>query len=166
MNNEPTLTMLCGSPCSGKSTYVKNFQQRLSNLFYDHVVVLSTDDYIERMATKLNSTYSEIFEEYIGAASHELELELKEAIRHSKSIIWDQTNLTPKARKRKLSKIPSHYTKYAVWFDEPLQVVLDRNENRAGKYIPKSVLRRMHSQFVRPTLEEGFDYVSEKGPLN
>ena len=156
MENQPTLIMLCGSPCSGKSTYVQKL------LLEGDYVVLSTDNYIERMATKLKSTYSEIFEEYIDAASHELELELKEAIRENKSIIFDQTNLTPKARKRKLSKIPSYYTKYAVWFDEPLQVVLDRNENRPGKYIPKSVLRRMHSQFVRPTLEEGFDYVVGK----
>ena len=155
MENQPTLTMLCGSPCSGKSTYVRKLLLECDG------VVLSTDNYIDRMATKLNSTYSQIFDEYIDAASEELELELKEAIRQNKNIIYDQTNLIPKARKKKLNKIPLYYIKYAVWFDEPLQVVLDRNENRPGKYIPESILRRMHSQFERPTLEEGFDYVSE-----
>jgi tRNA uridine 5-carbamoylmethylation protein Kti12 len=158
MNNEPTLVMLCGPPCSGKSTYVRKLL--LENDYgYTNHVVLSTDNYIERMATKLNSTYSQIFEEYVDAASRELDLELKEAIRGNKSIIWDQTNLTAKARKRKLNKIPPYYSKSAAWFLASLETIFSRNENRPGKYIPKSVLRRMHSQFERPTLEEGFDYV-------
>jgi len=67
--------------------------------------------------------------------------------------------LTSKTRKKKLSKVPSLYRRSAVYFTITLEEALKRNKYREGKFIPESVLKSMHEQFLIPTFEEGFDYV-------
>lgn len=152
------MIMLCGIPTSGKSTYVN----KLKTLnYWKDAVVLSTDNYIEKVAQEHNTTYNEIFEDCISEATRQLELEFNMAKDKGKKIIWDQTNLSVKARKKKLSKLPSHYYRGVVYFTVSLEEALERNKHRKGKFIPKSVLKSMHEQFVIPTIEEGFDYVEK-----
>lgn len=152
----PELIMLCGIPTSGKSTYVN----KLKTLdYWKDAVVLSTDNYIEKQAQRLGLTYNQVFDDVIKDATRELELEFNMAKDKGKNIIWDQTNLTPKTRKKKLSKLPSYYRRDAVYFTVSLEDALERNKHREGKFIPESVLKSMHEQFVIPTIEEGFDYV-------
>jgi predicted kinase len=154
----PELVMLCGIPCSGKSTYV-NKLKKLD--YWKDAVVLSTDNYIEKQAQRCGLTYNQIFDDVIDDATRELELAFIEAKDKGKNIIWDQTNLSIKARKKKLAKLPSLYARGVIYFDITLEEALRRNENREGKYIPKSVLKRMYHQFEVPTIEEGFDYVEK-----
>jgi predicted kinase len=151
----PEAIFLVGIPCSGKSTYA----EKLKTIpYWSNAVILSTDNYIEKVAQEHNTTYSEIFEDCISEATRQLELALIEAKDKGKNIIYDQTNLSVKARKKKLSKLPSLYARGVIYFDITLEEALRRNENREGKYIPKSVLKRMYHQLEVPTLEEGFDY--------
>lgn len=159
----PELIMLCGIPCSGKSTWILVGQTEGPD-FPDDFTLLSTDSYIEKVAERCNSTYNEMFEECIGEANRQLELDLIEAKDKGKHIIWDQTNLTRKTRKKKLSKIPSHYRRIAMWFEVDLDEALRRNKTRPGKVIPQRVMMQMHSQFTPPTVEEGFDYVIKATP--
>lgn len=154
------LIMLCGLPTSGKSTFVSKL---LEEPAYKNSVVLSTDSYIERVAKELNKTYNEVFEDSIGEATRQLELAFIEAKDRGKSLIWDQTNLTPKTRKKKLSKIPSSYARIAIWFDITLEEALRRNQQRPGKMIPENVLSLMSEQFVPPSCNEGFDVVIKEG---
>lgn len=150
------LIMLCGLPTSGKSTFVSKL---LSDPAYKNSVVLSTDAYIEQVAQQLNSTYNEVFDDTIDEANRQLELTLIDAKDRGKSLVWDQTNLTPKTRKKKLSKIPSSYGRIAIWFDSTLEEALKRNQKRPGKMIPENVLKSMSEQFVPPSCDEGFDVV-------
>jgi predicted kinase len=152
------LVMLCGIPCSGKSTYV-NKLKKLD--YWKDAVVLSTDNYIEKQAQRCGMTYNQIFDDVIDNATRELELEFNMAKDKGKNIIWDQTNLSVKTRRKKLSKLPSFYHRGVIYFTVSLEEALERNENREGKYIPKSVLKRMWHQFEIPTLEEDFDYVEK-----
>lgn len=149
--------MLCGVPTAGKSTAIKFL--KTTEIWKDSVV-LSTDNYIEREAQKLNLTYNDIFEDTIKDATLELELELKDAVSKGLNIIHDQTNITVKSRKNKLNKIPSYYHKSALYFQISIEEALKRNHTREGKFIPESVIKRMCYQFEIPTLEEGFDDVS------
>ena len=151
--------MLCGIPTSGKTTW---------SIALDHAtkaeedlnhVVLSTDSYIDNRARDNNLTYDEAFNTFIKDAQRRLTFDLERAIRDNQSIVWDQTNLTPKSRKGKLALIPAHYTKVAVWFDLPLENALIRNQNRPGKIIPAPVLKSMFRSFTPPTLSEGFDKI-------
>jgi len=154
----PECLMLVGIPCSGKSTYVNKLK---TIPYWSNAVILSTDAYIEKVAQEHNTTYREIFEDCIDEATRQLELAFIEAKDKGRNLIWDQTNLSIKARKKKLSKLPSLYARGVVYFDISLEEALRRNETREGKYIPKSVLKRMWHQFEVPTLEEGFDYVEK-----
>jgi predicted kinase len=151
--------MLVGIPTSGKSTYVDKL---LSLDYWKNSVVLSTDYYIEFYAKEQGKTYNEVFDEHIKEATKMLDNLLKFAIDNGKDIIYDQTNLSIKTRKNKLSRIPSEYHRGAVYFEISLEEALKRNENRKGKYIPKSVIKRMYHQFEIPTKNEGFEWV-EKG---
>jgi tRNA uridine 5-carbamoylmethylation protein Kti12 len=154
----PECVFLCGIPCSGKSTFVNKLKKIP---YWENAVVLSTDNYIEKVAQEHNTTYREIFEDCIDEATRQLELAFIEAKDRGKNIIWDQTNLSIKARKKKLAKLPSFYPRGVIYFEISLEEALRRNENREGKYIPKSVLKRMYHQFEVPTLEEDFDYVEK-----
>jgi predicted kinase len=157
----PEMIMLCGIPTSGKSTYV----EKLKKLdYWKDAVVLSTDNYIEKQAQRMGLTYNQIFDDVIKDATRELELELSMAKDKGKNIIWDQTNLSVKTRKKKLSKLPSFYARGVLYFTIPLEEALERNEHREGKFIPRSILHRMWHQFEIPTIEEEFDYV-EKATL-
>ena len=154
----PEAIFLCGIPTSGKSTYVEKLK---SMKYWENSVVLSTDNYIEAQAKRLGMTYNEVFQDCIDEATRQLEIAFIEAKDKGKDIIFDQTNLSVKSRKKKLSKLPSYYRRSVVFFEISLEEALKRNENREGKYIPKSVLKRMYHQFEIPTMEENFDYVEK-----
>ena len=153
----PELVMLCGIPCSGKSTYVNKL---LTYEYWENAIILSTDNYIEEQAKRLGMTYNEVFQDCIDEATRQLEMSFVGAKEEGKRIIWDQTNLSIKTRKKKLTKVPSIYKRTVVWFQVDLEEALKRNETREGKFIPESILKRMYHQFEVPTLEEGFDFVS------
>ena len=153
----PELVMLCGIPCSGKSTYMDKLREYE---YWKDAVVLSTDNYIEEQAKRLGMTYNEVFQDCIDEATRQLEMSFVRAKEEGKRIIWDQTNLSIKTRKKKLTKVPSIYKRTVVWFQVDLEEALKRNETREGKFIPESILKRMYHQFEVPTLEEGFDFVS------
>ncbi len=144
------LYMLIGVPGSGKTTWIKNNKH--------NAVVVSTDDYIERVAAKQGKTYSEVFKDAIGPATEQMEKDLIQATRNEQDIIWDQTNLTAKVRKQKLQRIPKNYRKVAVYFSVP-QDLRDRLASRPGKVIPEPVIISMINQLQPPTKEEGFDEV-------
>jgi predicted kinase len=151
----PECVFLCGIPCSGKSTYVNKLKKIP---YWENAVVLSTDAYIEKQAQRMGMTYNQIFDDVIDDATRELELEFIEAKDKGKNLIWDQTNLSRKTRKKKLSKLPSIYARGVVYFEISLEEALERNKHREGKFIPESILKRMYHQFEVPTLEEAFDY--------
>lgn len=155
----PTCIMLCGLPTSGKSTYVKILK---SLPIWHDAIVLSTDSYIEQEAKRLGLTYGEVFDEAIDEATRRMDMEFNMAKERGQSIIWDQTNLSSKSRMKKLLLLPNNYIRVGVLLEVKLEEALRRNEKRYkenGKYVPKSVLKRMSSQLEAPTSSEGFDVI-------
>ena len=154
--------MMSGIPTSGKSTYVQNGidYSEFSNEGYTY---LSTDNYIQKKAEKEGKTYDEIFVYTIKEATEEMYKLLDFAIQSKMNIVWDQTNLTPKSRRKKLNKIPEDYEKVAVYRKIPLETAMIRNQERPGRTIPPTVLRDMYKVFQPPSLDEGFDKVIEFG---
>ena len=149
---KPTLYMLVGIPGSGKSTWVMNNAPK-------DAVVLSTDDYLQAKADEAGTTYDAVFSSMIQSATVHMERSKREAISNSLSVVWDQTNLTRSARKRKLLGF-DNYHKVAVVFDIPERDELrKRLASRPGKNIPDDVIESMISQFQIPTTKEGFDEV-------
>ena len=151
----PSLRMLVGVPGSGKSTWIA--QQCWPE---DRVKILSTDRYLDQIAQDLGTTYDQVFQDHIAAATAKLELDLEHAIKQGLDIVWDQTNLTAKSRAKKLAKIPESYHRHAVVFMTPSnQELRDRLSARVGKTIPQHVMQSMIRAFEVPDRSEGFDHI-------
>jgi tRNA uridine 5-carbamoylmethylation protein Kti12 len=155
----PEAIFLVGVPTSGKSTYANKLKKLP---YWENAIVLSTDNYIERVAQERGLTYNEVFKGNIRFAQISMMKSLCKAIEENKSLIWDQTNIIRKQRREKLKKIPTHYKKTVVYFVVNLETALKRNTQRPGKVIPPEVLERMIKEYELPTLEEGFGFI-ERG---
>lgn len=154
--DRPTLLMLVGLPGSGKSTRVSEWRDQFD------FALLSTDDFIENAAKEQGLSYDDVFSREIKRASHAMRQDLKDALSNDRHIVWDQTNVAPKGRKKKLKGIPDRYYKVAVVFDvddAELERRLAKRAEETGKSIPPHVLRSMSDSFLYPTREEGFDKV-------
>ncbi len=155
-SHHPVAYILIGLPGSGKSTWIRNKQNK------NDFVIVSSDDEIDKYAKSQNKTYSEVFDEYIKIATSNMNSNLINAIKNNQNIIWDQTNLSAKKRKGIISRLPKHYEKIAVVFEVDDDTLKDRLYNRTkteGKYIPNSIIENMKRTYEPPTKEEGFDEI-------
>jgi len=149
----PTVYVLVGIPGSGKSTWIS--QQDWAK----DCVIASTDNFIEQYARQQGKTYDDVFEEYMPTAVQLMNAAVNTARDQQKDIIWDQTNINIKSRKRKFQMLKG-YTHVAVVFPIPEAAVLERRlAGRVGKTIPKSVIESMISNFTVPTESEGYDKI-------
>ena len=153
----PKLVMLVGLPGSGKTVWRNN------NIENDPVI-LSTDNYIENKAKQSGERYNECFKKYIKEAEISFNIDLNMVLENDRNIIWDQTNLSVKSRKKKLSKIPNHYYKEAIVFLTSEKIIDSINEERkkSGRDIPIHILKSMKEnfQYIFMGKNEGFDKVT------
>lgn len=157
-NDRNTLYILVGLPGSGKSTWTQKYCKSDPSC-----MVLSTDNFIEKEAKRLGKTYDDVMKTSYKKALKNLQEMLSEAVRLSKNIVWDQTNLSVDSRKSKV-KMPAlrDYYKVAVYFPTPPPHEWKRRlKSRPGKTIPMKVLKGMEEGLSPPTKDEGFDEVRE-----
>jgi predicted kinase len=163
MNMKPTAYMLVGVPGSGKSTWAEPYLAR------SNYGLVSSDAYIEETARTLGKTYGEIFKDTIDAATKWMNTQMEFFFKNLTPIVWDQTNLTMKARRKKLDLLlAAGYDVVAVTFEVPDAELKKRREARAaatGKAIPPSVLESMGATYQRPTRLEGFSKVIVVTPI-
>lgn len=149
----PWFIMMVGLPGSGKSTYVRKLRHP------DDYVVLSTDKYIDEMATINNKTYNEVWQTYIKSAQENMKEDLQHALRWEYNIVHDQLNLSFKTRTRILTQIPNTYYKICVNVTCGTEEWQKRLTNRPGKVISEQILVQMSSRYNCPHTLEGFDKV-------
>jgi predicted kinase len=150
--------MLIGLPGSGKTTYVKDKCQGF--------VHISTDELIEKWAKAEGKTYSEAFYDFIDDASVAINDEARKAFSQNANVVWDQTNLSAKSRRKKLLLVPPHYDKVAVIFKVDYTELERRLIARAaetGKDVPKMIFEAMKKSFEKDQgtnfYAEGFNWV-------
>ena len=153
--SDPVFIMLVGLPGSGKSTFAERF---IADSVGD-VVYISTDSFIEGRAAEAGITYDEAWPNHIKEATDAAWARFRSALRRNASVVWDQTNLSVKKRKSVVAKVPDTYTKQAVVFEIEEGVRRQRLSNRVGKTVPPTVDVSMRDSYVRPTVDEGFDFV-------
>ena len=145
--------VLVGVPGSGKSTWVEN------QLWAEDCVYVSSDYFIDQEAQRQGKTYNEVFKEYVNTAISLMLDKVIEARETGSDIIWDQTSVNAKSRKKKFQMLPD-YEHIAVVFDTPPDdELMKRLSNRPGKSIPKEVVDSMIKTFEMPTEEEGYKQV-------
>ena len=148
--------MLVGLPGSGKSTAAGRLAATLRSQGRA-VEIVGTDAYLEAEARRRGLSYAEMFAEAFKAAERLMWTQAKEAIRQRRSVIWDQTNLTVKARSRRLSLFPEEYLRIAAVMPTPDHEAWERNLSRPpGRAVPRNAFDRMRAQFERPSKAEGF----------
>lgn len=152
MNNKPTVHMLIGLPCSGKTAYRNKFLKGFA---------LSTDDYIVKCMKSSKMTYNEAFKQFFNQAERFMYQDLQFNINNGFSFAWDQTNLSQKSRKSKLAMIPNSWFKKAIVFPTPsLEEFNFRNLDRPNR-ISEEVFKDLHNKAEFPSFyEEGFDEIA------
>jgi predicted kinase len=148
----PTIVILVGLPGSGKTTL------RADEFFNDYTVI-SSDDIVEQIASEQGTTYDAVWADASKVAADRIQQIAKECLQQGRNILWDQTNLSVKARRRILSQVPKAYMKIAIYFEIDEDLRQRRTSARVGKTIPAHVDAAMRASYVRPTVDEGFDYV-------
>ncbi len=140
--------LLCGAPGSGKTywaqhhvkpgvAYVSRDSIRFSLLKENESYFSREDDVYQIFWDKINS-----------------------ALRDGCDVIVDQTSLTPRSRKYLIDHLVGYKNINAIWFDTPLEVMLERNESREGlAHVPIHEVRRMYNSFKEPSYNEGFNKI-------
>jgi putative nucleotidyltransferase with HDIG domain len=117
IDDNPQLIILCGPPCSGKST-----EREKILLSHPGMVVISRDDLVEQVVVKYNlSGYNEAFnflnenkEIEKNEVSNLIESLTLDAKQHNKSVLVDMTMMSKKRRRSWINTFPSNYKKHGI----------------------------------------------------
>jgi tRNA uridine 5-carbamoylmethylation protein Kti12 len=142
MTNSPKVILLCGLPGSGKSTYAS------SKEFKNHVR-LSSDDYIESIASISKKSYNEVFSQTIKQSNKLFFQGVKYFSETNYDVLIDRINLTKSSRRKLIKKFINHMP-IIVFFNVNFDTILKRN-TRCGKIFPEQLLREMYERLEPPT---------------
>ena len=146
------LFVLVGVPGTGKSTFIE--RKLLPELSLSTKVI--SRDKIRFQMVGIDEEYfskeHQVFEQFI--------YEIKNSLKENENTIVDATHLNCGSRTkllRAIGKSLKDVNVYAIVILNDLETILEQNEQREGReYVPRSVIKRMYSQFENPTIEEGF----------
>lgn len=136
---KPEIIVLCGVPCSGKSSWASIHQE-----IYGHAIISRDDIRAEFWEDYKFSTYNEarvttIFNHY-----------LNQRITTNCSVILDNTHCSEKYLNAEIKRKPEDYTLKIIFFDCPLWLAHYRNVIRfvtTGKWIPVKVINNMKKNY-------------------
>ena len=158
----PTCYVIVGFPGTGKSTLIA---ERL-NAFDAPSFTYSTDNEIERIAQTQGKTYNDVFEESVGDATKKMNTLLDQAISEKLDVIWDQTNLGSKKRKKIINRMKQAGYEVVCYCIVPPHGTFERQRHqerlkgRPGKVVPQGVIQNMEKHYEIPSEDEGFDKVT------
>ena len=140
------ITMLCGLPGSGKSTWVNQNKR-------ENTIILSSDKIREELfgAEEIQGNPKQVFNLLYKRA--------EEALEQEKNVIIDSTNLSRANREKFIKRFyPLADCLSIIIFLESAEECIERQKKRDRK-VPASVIRRMAQQMEMPTFDEGWDEI-------
>lgn len=149
------LMLLIGTPLSGKSTFIREN--------YPNTIVISRDELVMEVfgSNDYNKAFKEVNHKEVDKL---LDLKLKDANLGDSDVIIDMTNMVSKRRISTLNYFSNNFYKEAIVFpfltDEEYLVRNNKRNELENKFIPMSVIQSMKESYVSPTLEEGFDKIT------
>lgn len=146
------LIILCGLPGSGKSTYAENYKAVDDAICADYTVIHSSD-----------AIRAELFGDpsYQGDNTKVFELmhkRVREDLKAGKTVIYDATNITRKARRGaiNLARDADTVECHVIWVDPHVCIARDKQRKR---HVGGDVIEKMLRHWQSPYMDEGFDSV-------
>lgn len=142
----PTITMLCGLPASGKSTWAKDNADKLNAEIHSSDKLreeLYGDESIQGDSVKL-------FEE--------LHRRMKKSLEEGSNVIYDATNISKKRRVH-FNKEFIKYNREVVYFDTHYEICVI-NDRERKRTVGKDVLTKMFKALQIPTYAEGWNNIN------
>ena len=146
--------LMCGVPASGKSTFVQQNMNPATDVWCSRDLVrfsmISEDEEYFAREPEVFAREPEVFATWIKNINDALALDSVE------NIFVDATHLNKASRLKTLGRLNLENADVVpVVVLTSLQTCFLRNKKREGRArMPSSVIRRMYSSFVHPTLEE------------
>jgi predicted kinase len=143
------LIVLGGLPASGKSTYAEWLED--SGIFRR----VCPDLIRKRLYgdENIQGDGKKVFE----IAFHDI----KEYSCLGENVVFDATNINADRRKALVKEMRPYFDIIIFkWFNTPADICYDRNKQR-DRQVPDIVMLRMASNFQKPTMDEGWDYIEE-----
>ena len=145
--NQKALVLLCGPPASGKSTWGKNFAQKVG------AVYVSTDE----LRAKLGKGEGDqsINAQVFAVATQKVQRSLSQG----KHVVVDATNIDKGARRTFIKPAEEHGAyKIAVAFEVSREELLRRDAERTRHVGPEVIDNYLH-KYKRPVEGDEFDKV-------
>lgn len=140
------LTLLCGFPASGKSTFLERCGDTTAT-------ILCPDDFRKELT---GQEFYAPAEEFVWAT---VKLTARVLLQQGRSVIIDATHLSKSSRSQWIKIAQSLNVPISCWhMNTPFEECLKRNAQRDRK-VPLEVMNRMQASFEMPTTEEGFSDV-------
>jgi predicted kinase len=154
----PSITILIGPMCAGKSTWVKSNRT--------NEIIISRDLEIEKSyiskygkATDYNTMFYDMTNDESAAIDKKLVTLYVKAIRAKESMIVDMTNISKKSRRRYLSQFKKNsYLRKGVVFLKDYEDIKECASTRKGKEVKPYILIDKMRGFMMPGYEE-FDKI-------
>ena len=144
----PTMTMFCGLPASGKSTYAEKLAKETD------AIVLSSD------AIRWELFGDETDQSHNQKVFQELHKRTKEWLCAGRDVIYDATNISSKRRRAFLNELTKiDCIKNCVIIATPYEQCLKNNRDRA-RQVPEWAIERMYRKWQTPHWFEGWDNVT------
>lgn len=147
------LIILCGLPGSGKSSYAANYKAVDDAICTDFTVIHSSDAIRQELFGNAGS------QEDNGRVFELMRKRTQEDLKAGKTVIYDATNITRKARKSAIAC--AHPTRdtiecHVIWA-EPEECV--RRDSLRERKVGPTVIDKMLRRWQSPWLDEGFDKI-------
>ena len=153
-NPTQTITILCGLPCSGKSTYASDFDN-----------VISRDSFLMENYADSNEDYNKVYKEVhsdplvLADFNKSFDAHIQQASKLNLDYTIDMTMLSLSDRRSMMARFPKAKFKCVVFLPPLLTTIRERNEARKDKHISSDIYDNMMSKFVMPTKAEGFESI-------
>lgn len=151
--HKPFLVILCGVPCSGKSTLAKEVANLLENRFKYSTAVVTSDTF-RHMVPTYQYRFEPELERFVRGATYET---IGAALKQGLLVVSDDINYYASIRRRLVRMAQQCKADYAIiYVNTPLEVAIEWNKKR-GEPVPNSLIEEIYYKLDEPGKEYRWD---------
>lgn len=166
--SERTGIILCGLPCSGKSTYYEQLPYNIKRVSRDEFMYWFLFVHKMYVKTHLNSNYNDVYKtihedkNLLNEFNRKFDGHLQSMSKYNHLIV-DMTMLSSSSRRKMMNKLGKRNWKCVVFLPS-IEKIKERNKERStvDKTISDTVYMNMMKSFILPHEIEGFSSIEYK----